>query len=140
MEGEHAVHCVAQRAHVARVDQDLARPVWRHRRVDRRVGERDGVHEQQVSTSPPVHGVDQPGEVVAVVEGLCEWILGFLPPAVLVALPLSVVAGDLPALDLEAHDCAVRVDQDEVDLPVLRSFAGIADQPGHRVERQPVVG
>ena len=140
VEGEHTVDRVGQRAHVARVDQDLPRPVRRHRRLDRRVGERDGVHEQQIPTSPAVHRVDQPGEVVAVVERLREWVLGLLPPAVLVALPLAVVAGDLPALDLKAHDRAVRVGEHEVDLPVLRSFPRVADQPGHRVKRQPVVG
>ena len=46
MKREYTVHSVGQRAHVARVDQDLARPVRCHRRLDGRIGERDGVNEQ----------------------------------------------------------------------------------------------
>ena len=74
------------------------------------------------------------------VERLRERVLGLLPLTVLVALPLAVVARELPALDLEAHDRAIGVGEHEVDLPVPRPFGGVAHEPRDRVERQPLVG
>lgn len=106
-----------------------------------RLGEGQGVHEEQPPVPPPVELGDLARQRVAVIDRPTERVGHPLTPTTggePIELPVPTL--DPSALDLEADDPSLGVTQDEVTLVVPCALGVVAVDHARRVKDRPFVG